>query len=222
MKALLAAVSAAALFAPPVLAQPAGATDNPKIDNLERLSSFRQTGTAGCAVGNTGANYVVNPNDGSLQLTATPVAYGAGDPNAGRSPVVTAVAYTPSAQTGNTADSQLYAIDSSRAADVFARLANNTGVLTTVGTTGVDFGPRDSFDIDGTGAAFALDGNQLYSANLQTGAFSFLGLTDRPLFGLSAQVAAVPEPATWAMMLVGFGLMGGAMRRRTRVTFAAA
>jgi len=25
---------------------------------------------------------------------------------------------------------------------------------------------------------------------------------------------AVPEPATWAMMLVGFGLVGGAMRRR--------
>jgi hypothetical protein len=25
---------------------------------------------------------------------------------------------------------------------------------------------------------------------------------------------AVPEPATWAMMLLGFGLVGGAMRRR--------
>jgi len=37
-------------------------------------------------------------------------------------------------------------------------------------------------------------------------------------------VAAVPEPATWAMMLVGFGAVGGTMRRRnarrTRVTFA--
>lgn len=29
---------------------------------------------------------------------------------------------------------------------------------------------------------------------------------------------AVPEPATWAMMLSGFGLMGAAMRRRTRTT----
>ncbi len=26
--------------------------------------------------------------------------------------------------------------------------------------------------------------------------------------------AAVPEPASWAMMLVGFGLLGGALRRR--------
>ena len=34
---------------------------------------------------------------------------------------------------------------------------------------------------------------------------------------------AVPEPATWAMMIAGFGLVGGAMRRRTvrtAVTYA--
>jgi len=34
---------------------------------------------------------------------------------------------------------------------------------------------------------------------------------------------AVPEPATWAMMIAGFGMMGGALRRRSRaVQFAAA
>jgi hypothetical protein len=32
--------------------------------------------------------------------------------------------------------------------------------------------------------------------------------------------AAVPESATWAMMIAGFGLVGGAMRRRTSVAFA--
>lgn len=44
------------------------------------------------------------------------------------------------------------------------------------------------------------------------------------LTATDAPVAAVPEPATWAMMLVGFGAIGGAMRRRTarrtRVAFA--
>jgi hypothetical protein len=42
-------------------------------------------------------------------------------------------------------------------------------------------------------------------------------------FSVDAQLGAgVPEPATWAMMIGGFGLVGGAMRRRTRtsVTFA--
>ena len=41
---------------------------------------------------------------------------------------------------------------------------------------------------------------------------------------ISAAAGAVPEPATWAMMLVGFGGLGFAMRRRakvvTRVRFA--
>ncbi|MES2291037.1 MAG: PEPxxWA-CTERM sorting domain-containing protein [Pseudomonadota bacterium] len=34
---------------------------------------------------------------------------------------------------------------------------------------------------------------------------------------ISAATAAVPEPATWAMMLVGFGSIGYAMRRRAKV-----
>ncbi len=34
----------------------------------------------------------------------------------------------------------------------------------------------------------------------------------------SATIAAVPEPASWMMMISGFGILGGAMRRRTRVS----
>jgi hypothetical protein len=33
-------------------------------------------------------------------------------------------------------------------------------------------------------------------------------------------INVVPEPATWAMMIVGFGLIGGALRRREHLTFA--
>ncbi|MBS0482043.1 MAG: DUF4114 domain-containing protein [Proteobacteria bacterium] len=40
----------------------------------------------------------------------------------------------------------------------------------------------------------------------------------------AAPAPAVPEPATWLMMIVGFGALGGAMRRRTsmsaRIAFA--
>ena len=48
-------------------------------------------------------------------------------------------------------------------------------------------------------------------------------LITNPLFGGNVQItydyaaAAVPEPAAWALMLAGFGIVGGAMRRR-RVT----
>jgi len=34
-------------------------------------------------------------------------------------------------------------------------------------------------------------------------------------------VAPVPEPATWALMILGFGAVGGAMRSRRRAAFAA-
>ena len=40
--------------------------------------------------------------------------------------------------------------------------------------------------------------------------------------GLFLDVAAVPEPATWAMMIVGFAAIGAAMRRRPRPTAALA
>ena len=44
---------------------------------------------------------------------------------------------------------------------------------------------------------------------------------DNLTFASSTVTAAVPEPATWAMMIAGFGLVGGAMRRRsTKIAFA--
>ncbi|MDO7841779.1 PEPxxWA-CTERM sorting domain-containing protein [Sphingomonas sp. CA1-15] len=35
-------------------------------------------------------------------------------------------------------------------------------------------------------------------------------------------IAAAPEPASWAMMIGGFGLVGGAMRQRKRTATALA
>ena len=39
--------------------------------------------------------------------------------------------------------------------------------------------------------------------------------------GLGA-IAAIPEPATWAMMILGFGAAGAVLRRRRAVAIAAA
>jgi hypothetical protein len=44
-------------------------------------------------------------------------------------------------------------------------------------------------------------------------------------FEPAAAVSAVPEPATWAMMIGGFGMVGGSLRsrrRQTKVAFATA
>lgn len=60
-------------------------------------------------------------------------------------------------------------------------------------------------------------------------AFSFADTTDNHVGGawLGANFSlttagAVPEPASWALMIAGFGLVGSAMRRRvTKVSYAA-
>jgi PEP-CTERM motif len=41
-------------------------------------------------------------------------------------------------------------------------------------------------------------------------------------FTIGAGLSAVPEPATWAMLITGFGLVGGALRRRHMVLLAQA
>jgi PEP-CTERM motif len=60
--------------------------------------------------------------------------------------------------------------------------------------------------------------------------FAIFGHPNNPFIGngnvdtwvIRGVAGAVPEPATWGLMLVGFGIVGGAMRRRQRtsVSFA--
>ena len=58
-----------------------------------------------------------------------------------------------------------------------------------------------------------------FTATDTTTRLTFTNLTGGPREGIlldAISVAAVPEPATWAMMLLGFGMMGMAMRSRRR------
>lgn len=53
--------------------------------------------------------------------------------------------------------------------------------------------------------------------NLSTNALTY-GNTSTAAIYRQFATAPVPEPATWAMMIMGFGLMGAAMRRNHKVT----
>lgn len=44
------------------------------------------------------------------------------------------------------------------------------------------------------------------------------GIRKASNFSVTAVTGAVPEPGTWAMMLLGFGAIGASMRRRRRVS----
>lgn len=60
-----------------------------------------------------------------------------------------------------------------------------------------------------------------YSVDQLSGAGSFIGnLGTTGVTGITA--GAIPEPAAWALMITGFGLIGGAMRRRAAGTMVAA
>ena len=112
------------------------------------------------------------------------------------------------------------------AADIAAttRLSTDVGGLFSVLLDGVALATYDFATITGTTR------NALaFTTNLTAGAHTLQLQVVRP-FGPAATVrsqyfdnvsldlaaaAAVPEPASWAMMIAGFGLVGGAMRRRT-------
>ncbi|QMW23527.1 PEPxxWA-CTERM sorting domain-containing protein [Sandaracinobacteroides saxicola] len=72
---------------------------------------------------------------------------------------------------------------------------------------------------------FTLSGNSVTAGEAHgilrlTGTFTSVTLrTDTTEFWSGLTIGtAVPEPATWAMMILGFGLVGASLRRRTTVT----
>lgn len=160
-------------------------------------------------VANNNTNYVYNFTTNMLVPGAN-VAYGPGALQ-GVDPDIVGAGYTfndKDPMTGTT----LFVIDSRN--DVLARQNAATGVLTLVGSLGTNVGARTSFDIVTQGSnnyGFVQAADWFYSINLNTGALTQIGQTDRSLFALTA---AVPEPSSWAMMIGGFGLVGAASRRQ--------
>lgn len=119
----------------------------------------------------------------------------------------------------------LYGLDS--ITDSLVRSTNaNAGTYVNTNVNGALFLPlgagiaftnedRVSFDISGaTGQAFFTINENLYSVDLLSGLGTFIGaLGSGGIVGIAA-APAVPEPGTWAMMLLGFGAVGWTLRRK--------
>lgn len=107
---------------------------------------------------------------------------------------------------------------------------------------GLDFGSADTYNLFtlalAGGGSLSFTGQQLIDIGIADGNQSSVNTNGRLTFtanpgviinGLTissssnsaevdnfGRIGAVPEPATWAMMLIGFGAIGGSMRRRRR------
>lgn len=128
--------------------------------------------------------------------------------------------YTNSLPGPAPATTTIYGIDDTTDSLVTATPANggaNGGVYSSVGALNVALGAADAvaFDISGfSGTGFLSINSLLYSVDLTSGAATSLGSFGRSsLIGLTA-IGAIPEPASWAMMIAGFGIVGASLRRR--------
>jgi hypothetical protein len=155
-------------------------------------------------------NIRLNPNDGSVTATDTPLAFAAGDLRAGVNPNIVGSAYTNNFV--GAAATILYDIDSTSDILVYQD-PPNAGSLHTVGSLGVNTSDMVGFDISqGTGVAYAsltVGVTNLYTVNLATGAVTLVGMIGDPaaLAGELVVDIAVPT-ATRLVNLSSRGIVG--------------
>ena len=170
---------------------------NPVPDRLRIISAGDQNLRANVATGATTTDTAITRAGGPIDIVGT--------------------AYTNSTPGGAAPTStRIFGIDSVTDTLVTSA-APNGGVYTTVGSLGVGLTNFNhvGFDISGrTSTAYLSIDSAFYSVNLMTGATRFVDtIGSGPLIGLTA-TGAVPEPTTWGMMIIGFGVVGSTLRRR--------
>ncbi|GAA0751045.1 MULTISPECIES: PEPxxWA-CTERM sorting domain-containing protein [Sphingomonas] len=104
-------------------------------------------------------------------------------------------------------------------------LAGVSGTIDNVAATfDLGFGSPSyffNFGLINTPTGFVSTGLSLYTGTeaaptFKLGTFTLTPNTPGPAYSLT--ISAVPEPASWAMLLAGFGALGTMVRRRRDVT----
>lgn len=93
---------------------------------------------------------------------------------------------------------------SARVYDLAYNLLFDTGAITAPGQGHLSFAPG----VSNAGGLILQWGPSGYNAGLDNISFSYSSLSR------SSIAAAVPEPTTWALMILGFGAVGASLRRR--------
>lgn len=157
---------------------------SPALSGSELAFDFNPLPDRARVVTDAEQNLRLNPNDGALAGTDTPVDFAAGDVNAGQPRTIVGCAYTNDYAGAST--TTLYAIDAGL--DVLVSQGGldgvpspNGGQLFTRGPLGVDTNAFVGFDISPLGGALAsltpvsTGFSQLYTINLATGAATAIG-----------------------------------------------
>lgn len=114
--------------------------------------------------------------------------------------------------------------------DIFNNLAGLYSIIVSTSTPGASInslsisgimGTPGSFTALGPAATVSLVVPSLGVGNYRVGFTGTAPVTGAVASGnLTFQVQPIPEPGTWAMMLVGFGAMGFSLRRRRQTVLA--
>ncbi|MFZ4690097.1 MAG: PEPxxWA-CTERM sorting domain-containing protein [Polymorphobacter sp.] len=202
----------AALLAAVVVASPAAAV------NLIANGDFENTGFGGTGsfynLGNPGADNPV-PGDFGFTVTLNDV------------DLIANGAFAPFLATGGAYNLDLNGYNTGAISQTFATVSGRTYRVKLDYTQN---GGGKSADVNVNGSAI---GTLIGSGSWQSFTTTFAGTGAPTVFDITSLVGGsggivldnisvtdVPEPATWAMMLTGFGMLGFAMRRRQQAVAA--